>query len=143
MIKLNFMQAISTQKFLKMSPRKLRLVAEMIRGMKPQDAVAKMSYTGKRAAEPLAKVIKSAIANARVLGMDETKLIFSEIQIGQGPRLKRWRAGSRGRAKPYTRDLSHIRVVLIEDKKEVKPEVVEEVKEIKEVKKVTKKRKEK
>jgi large subunit ribosomal protein L22 len=110
------MEFISTQKFLKMSPRKLRVVANMVRDLTPTRAVELLPNIGRRAAQPIQKVIKTAIANAKVQGVGETNLIFKEIQIGEGPRLKRYHAGSRGRAKPYTHDMAHIRVVLTESK---------------------------
>lgn len=110
------MQIVATQKFLRMSPRKLRAVAVLVQDMSPLVAVEMLPYVGKRAAEPLQKVIKTAIANARVQGITEGNLVFESIQINQGPQLKRYRAGSRGRAKPYTRDMSHIRVVLTDVK---------------------------
>jgi large subunit ribosomal protein L22 len=106
------MQIIATQKFIRMSPRKLRVVVPMISDLSPAGAVEKLPYAGKRAAEPLMKVIKTAIANAKQKGLSEADLIFKEIQINEGPRLKRYRAGARGRVKPYKRRMSHIRVVL-------------------------------
>lgn len=103
---------ISTQKYLITSPRKLRLVAEMVKKLKPVTAIEQMPFIAKRASEPLLKVIKTAVANARNLGASDTDLIFKEIQIGEGPRLKRGRAASRGRWHPYAKRMSHIRVVL-------------------------------
>jgi len=102
----------ATQKYLIMSPRKLRLVADVARKMSPREAVDTLVFTQKRAAEPIVKVIKSAIANATRDGVGEDSLEFSEIQIGEGPRLKRWKPGARGRIKPYVRKMGHIRVVL-------------------------------
>ena len=113
------MEFISTQKFVLTSPRKLREVVYMIKKLKPGEAVQKLPYAGKRAAEPLRKVVMTAIANAKQKDVSEENLIFKEIQIGEGPRLKRFRAGARGRAKPYKKRMSHIRVVL-ETKFEVK-----------------------
>lgn len=84
----------------------------MVKKLTPVKAVEVLPYVDKRAALPLQKVIKTALANARQQGVNESDLQFAAIEIGQGPRLKRWRAGSRGRIKPYTRDMSHIRVVL-------------------------------
>lgn len=111
-------QFVSTQKYLITSPRKLRLVSELIKKMKPAEAVEKLPFVQKRAGEDLAKVIKSALANAKNQGVGETDLIFKEIQIGEGPRLKRGRAASRGRWHPFKRRMSHIRVVLVSTKKE-------------------------
>lgn len=108
----------STQKYLIMSPRKLRLVVDLIKKMKPTEAVDKLPFVQKRAAESLGKVIKAALANAKNQGVSETDLVFKEIQIGEGPRLKRGRAASRGRWHQYKHRMSHIRVVLISTKKE-------------------------
>lgn len=116
------MQSIATQKFIRMSPRKLRVVARLAKEMKPEYAVEILPSLGKRAALPIQKVIKTAIANAVVKGMSTDNLTISEIQIGEGPRLKRFHAGARGMAKPYTHDLSHIRVVLTDEVKTKKPE---------------------
>ena len=103
---------ISTQKFLRMSPKKIRVVVEAIKKLTPEKAVEVLPYVGKRAAEPLAKTIKSAIANARMQGEKQEELVFKEIQIGEGPRLKRGRAAPKGRYHPEVKKMSHIRVVL-------------------------------
>lgn len=105
-------QYIATQKYLLESPRKLRLVVEVVKKMKPVDAVEKLPFVQKKAAKDLAKVIKSAIANAKAQGISDSDLVFKEIQIGEGPRLKRGRAASRGMWHPFKRRMSHIRVVL-------------------------------
>ncbi|HJX59162.1 50S ribosomal protein L22 [Candidatus Woesebacteria bacterium RBG_19FT_COMBO_47_8] len=106
------MEIIATQKFLTMSPRKIRPVVDVIKKLKPTEAVEKLPFMAKRAAEPLAKVIKQAIANARSRGLSDTELTFKEIQIGEGPRLKRGRPVSRGQWHPVKKRMSHIRVVL-------------------------------
>jgi large subunit ribosomal protein L22 len=111
---------ISTQKFTIMSPRKVRLVVALIKKMKPIDAVEKLPFVEKRAGETLLKVIKSALANAKNQGASDTDLVFKEIQVGEGPRLKRGRAASRGRWHQYKHRMSHIRVVLQSTKPEVK-----------------------
>ena len=106
------MEVRAIQKFILMSPRKLREIVPLVRNLSPKDAVERLPFADKRTAQPLRKVIETAIANARQKGLDEGNLVFKEIQIGEGPRLKRFRAGARGRAKPYKRRMSHIRVVL-------------------------------
>jgi large subunit ribosomal protein L22 len=106
------MQFISTQKFIRMSPRKLRLVADQIRPLTPQEAVEVLPLVHKRAATPLLKVVKSAMANATQAGVPIEELKFAEIQITEGPRLKRGRPVSRGRWHPILKRMSHIRVVL-------------------------------
>ena len=104
---------ISTQKFIRMSPTKIRVVVEAIKKMSPEKAVEVLPYVGKRAAEPLQKTIKSAIANARMQGAKPEELVFKEIQIGEGPRLKRGRAASKGRYHSIVKKMAHIRVVLM------------------------------
>ena len=113
------MQIIATQKFIRMAPRKLRLVVPLIKNISPIMAVEVLPHIGKRAAEPLRKVILSAIANAKEKKLSENDLVFKEIQINEGPRLKRGQAGARGIYKPYQRKMSHIRVVLTTKEPEV------------------------
>lgn len=131
---------ISTQKFLRMSPKKIRVVVQAIKGLKPDRAVEMLPFVGKRAGEPLAKTIKSAIANARMKGAKVEELEFKEIQIGEGPRLKRGMAAPRGRYHPIKKRMSHIRVVLVvgKPKKEVKEEKAIEKKTVSEKKTVKK-----
>jgi len=118
----------ATQKYLIGSPRKLRAVVALIKKMKPAEAIEKLPFATRRAAGDLSKVIKSALANAKNQGVGETDLIFKEIQIGEGPRLKRGRAASKGAWHPFKRRMSHIRVILTtvvkEGKTEGKPEGV-------------------
>ena len=113
----------ATQTFLIMSPRKLRFVVDLIKKMKPVEAVEKLPFISRRAGFDLSKVIKSAIANARVQGASDVDLVFKEIQIGEGPRLKRGKAASKGSWHQFKKRMSHIRVVLTTVKKvEVKKE---------------------
>ncbi len=114
------MEIKSIQKFVKTSPRKLRLVANLAKKMSPTEAIETLPFSRKRAATPLIKVIKTAVANAKVKGAKEGDLIFKEIQINEGPVLKRGRPASRGVWHPYKRRMSHIRVVLEERKKNEK-----------------------
>jgi large subunit ribosomal protein L22 len=128
----------ATQTFLMGSPRKLRLVVAVIKKMTPLMAVERLPFVGKRAAGDLSKVITSAIANAKNQGASDTSLIFKEIQIGEGPRLKRGKAASRGRWHARQRKMSHIRVVLT-TKSEIKPVKAEKTVETAEVVKEAKK----
>jgi len=107
----------ATQKFLIMSPRKIRPVVAVIKKMKPLDAISKLPFVQRRAGAEVAKVIKAAIANAKNQGVSDTDLIFKEIQIGEGPRLKRGIAASRGRWHALKKRMSHIRVVLMTNSK--------------------------
>lgn len=131
------MDIISTQKYIVMSPKKIRLVANVAKKMSPKEAIEKLPFIGKRAAEPVIKVIKSAMANARVKGISEDNMVFKEIQISEGPRLKRGRPVSRGQWHPIKRRMSHIRVVITTRSTEITKK--EEVKDVKEAKKEEKK----
>lgn len=98
------MDIVATQRYLLMSPKKIRVVADMARKLKPVVAIEMLPFTHKRASEPLIKVIKSAIATAKAKGISETDLVFKEIQIGEGPRLKRGRPVSRGQWHPIKKE---------------------------------------
>lgn len=133
------MEITATQKFIRVSPRKVRPVVAMIKKLSPSRAVEILPYVGKRSALPLLKVIKTAIANAAQRGVGSEDLKFKEIQIGEGPTLKRGNPVSRGRFHPIKKRMSHIRVTLTNLKSE-KAETKKEVKEVKaEVKKEEKK----
>ena len=106
------MEFISRQNFLRMSPRKIRPVVTLIKKLTPEKAVEILPFIGKKASTPLRKVIMTAMANARDKGVVGSDLIFKEIQINEGPRLKRGLAISRGRWHPIKKRMSHIRVVL-------------------------------
>jgi large subunit ribosomal protein L22 len=124
------MEFIATQKYFLTSPKKIRPLADIARKLTPTRAIEVLPFSEKRAALPLIKVIKTAIANATQKGVSTDSLKFKEILITEGPRLKRGRAVSRGRWHPFKRRMSHIRVVLFteEKPKEVKEEKKEEVK---------------
>jgi len=108
-----------------MSPRKIRLVVALIKKMKPAEAVERLPFIQKRAGIEVSKVIKAAIAAARAQGVGETDLVFKEIQVGEGPRLKRGMAASRGRWHQFKKRMSHIRVILTANAKPKAPEVKE------------------
>lgn len=109
----------SVQKYLVMSPRKLRIIAAMAKKLSPASAVERLPFVARRASEPLIKSIKSALAQARSAGNADSDIIFKEIQVNEGPRLKRGKAASRGRYHAFKRRMSHIRVVLTTTKSEV------------------------
>ncbi len=130
------MEFIATQKFVLISPRKIRPVVYLIKKMKPVDSLTILPFTHKDGAALLAKVIKSAMASSKAKGISDTDLVFKEIQIGEGPRLKRGNPVSRGQWHPIKKRMSHIRVVL-ETVEKIKTETkkIEDKKEVKEVKK--------
>lgn len=115
------MLIIAEQRYVRMSPRKVREVGRAIRGMEdPVKLIEYLGFVGKRAAGPIIKTLKQAIANAKNnMKVSEDNLKIAEIIVNEGPRYKRFRAGSRGMAKPIVKRTSHIRVVL-ETKNELK-----------------------
>ena len=102
----------STQKYVKVSPRKARVVLAAIKKLTPQKAVEVLPYVVQKSADPIMNTIKTAMANARMQGAEIETLVFKEIQISEGPRLKRGIAVSRGQYHPIKKRMSHIRVVL-------------------------------
>jgi large subunit ribosomal protein L22 len=98
-----------------MSPRKVRLVIDTVRGLGAADALAVLKFMPKAAAEPVSKAIRSAIANAEEnQGWTRDDLFVSEIKADEGPRRQWRRFGARGRFKPIFKRSSHITVVLTE-----------------------------
>ena len=112
------MRARAIAKHVRMSPRKVRLVVDLIRGKPVNDAYAILQFSKKAAAVPVEKTLRSAVANAQykaeedgeVLDVDE--LVVSECFADEGPTLKRWRARAMGRASPIRKRTSHITVVV-------------------------------
>ncbi len=105
----------ASSKYIRTSPRKLRLVADSVRKLQLSDALVKLSVMSKDAAEPLVKVIKSAIANAKGKQANVDNLQFKAIEIMGGSVMKRWHAVSKGQAHPYKKRLSHARVILTDN----------------------------
>ena len=102
-------------RYVRMSPRKVRLVVDQVRGLAVDEALAILRFTPKAAAKPVAKVIESAVANAEEnFGLAREDLYISKIFADVGPTFKRYRAGARGRVKPILKRTSHITVVLEE-----------------------------
>ena len=120
------MEVQAIAKSVRMSPRKVRLVADMIRPLAIDEALAALAATSKRAALPLAKVINSAVANAvNNNGLDKKDLIIESLEVSESQALKRFHASTRGRTHPYKRRGSNIRIVL--KTKEVKAVVKKDV----------------
>jgi len=109
------MEAKAIARYIRMSPQKVRLVVDLVRGKRVQDAQGILRYTRKYAAGVVAKVLKSAVANAaQNPNIDENILYIKEIYVDQGPSLKRWRARAQGRAAGIKKRTSHITVILEE-----------------------------
>ncbi len=111
------MEIQTIQKYMHTSPRKLRLVADFIRKMTPERALNVLKVTPKMAAKDLGKAINTVLANAKVAGLDTSKLTFSKIEINESMKMRRFKAGTRGRVKPFKRRMAHIKIVLTDDSK--------------------------
>ena len=113
---------------LRMSPQKVRLVVDLIRGMHVEDASAQLQFSRKAAAKPLYTLLQSAIANAvHNHSMDTKTLVISSIFVNEGTVLKRWMPRAQGRATPLRKRSSHITLVLTgEGKKSTEPVSVSE-----------------
>lgn len=107
-----YMQIKSEQKHVLISPRKVRPVADVVRKMSPLVALEKLPFIKKRGSEFILKVLKSALASAKERGLDLNRLVFKEVQITEGPRLKRGQPVSRGRWHAIKKRMSHIRIIL-------------------------------
>ncbi|MCA9363491.1 50S ribosomal protein L22 [Candidatus Kaiserbacteria bacterium] len=98
------------------SPRKVRLIADLVRGKKANEALTTLAFVDKRASEPFAKVIKSAVANAKDQGKDVEKLFIKTVQVNKAPTFKRFMPRARGSASRINKRNSHISVELGEKK---------------------------
>jgi len=103
----------ATAKYIRISPRKVQVVIDLIRGKKVDEALAILAYTPKSASPVVEKLLESAIANAENnLQMDRGSLYVAEVYANQGPTLKRYWARSHGRADVILKRSSHITIVL-------------------------------
>lgn len=108
------MEAKAIAKYVRMSPSKLKPVVDLVRGKDLNEALNILKFTPGKGAEIVEKVVKSAAANADVKEMDEDSLYVSEIYAHQGPTMKRWKAGAKGRASIILKRSSHVGVTLKE-----------------------------
>lgn len=126
-------QAIA--KGVRMSPRKVGVVASLVRGRSVADALTILEHTPRRSADPVARVIKSARANAEHNhNYKPDTLQIVEITVTPGQRLKRYRPAAYGRALPFERKTSHIRVVVDGEKRAPKKAAAKPAKAEKEAK---------
>ena len=102
----------ATHRFARISARKARLIADLIRGRDVQDALNVLKFSPNRAAVMMSKVLTSAIANANEGEADVDLLYVKEARIDEGPTMKRWRPKDRGRSHPIMKRTSHINVVV-------------------------------
>jgi large subunit ribosomal protein L22 len=99
----------------RVSPRKTRLVLDLIRGKRVSDAIATLKFTPTSAAHEIEKVLNSAIANAENnFGLEKSNLVVSETYANEGPTMKRFRPRAKGSASPINKRTTHITVVVAE-----------------------------
>ena len=108
------MEAKAIAKYVRMSPIKLKPVTDLVRGKDLNEALNILKFTPGKGAEIVEKVVKSAAANADVKEMNTDNLYVAEVYAHQGPTMKRWRAGSQGRASIILKRSSHVGVTLKE-----------------------------
>jgi large subunit ribosomal protein L22 len=109
------MEAKAKATYVRISPRKVQIVLDLIRNQPADKAMAILKYTSKAACEPVSKVLNSAIHNAENnFNMDVTKLYVAEAHVAPGPILKRIQARAQGRAYRINKRTSHITLVLKE-----------------------------
>ena len=113
------MEAKAIEKFIRISPRKLRYVADIVRNKSVEEAVDILAFTPKKAASIVKKAVESAAANAAENhDMDEEGLVVAKIVVNEGPILKRFRPRARGRATRIRKRTSHLTVVVSDGKEE-------------------------
>ena len=108
------MEANAKVTFVRIAPRKVKIVLNLIRNKPCEEAMAILKYTPKAACEPLYKLLKSAMANAENKNMDVRRLYVAACSVDQGPTLKRIRARDKGRAYRINKKTSHINITLKE-----------------------------
>jgi large subunit ribosomal protein L22 len=109
------MEVKAIAKSVRISPRKLRLVAEAVKHMSIEDAYGALEVTHKRAAGVMQKTLKSAVANAITnANLDKDNLMIASVTVNESQPLKRFRPSTRGRIHPYKKRGSHLTIVLKE-----------------------------
>ncbi len=109
------MEVKASLKYLRISPRKVRLVANLIKRLPVTKAESQLKYITKRSAKPILQLLSSAIANAEHnFHLEKDNLYIAGIRVDGGPVLKRWRARARGTAYPILKRSSHIFITLKE-----------------------------
>ncbi len=114
------MEATAQLRYLRIAPRKVGIVADLVRGKSVGQAIALLKFTPKAASLPVSKLLKSAIANAEDLSkgqVDVDRLYVKTITVDQGPIMRRFMSRAMGRATPLRKKTSHVTVVLADRKK--------------------------
>lgn len=109
------MEAVAYIKYLRMSPKKIKGLGETVVGLDPSEAIERLLIAGNKGGRILARVVKSALANAtNNLKLDASSLRIKSVEILKGPFFKRWQPVSRGMAHQIKKRTAHIKVVLEE-----------------------------
>lgn len=109
------MEVKAKTKYLPISSQKLALVCDAVRGMDAQEALVVLNYMPQKGSELVYKTVASALANAtNNFDLNADDMYIAQIWAGEGPRLKRYKAGARGRYKPRVRRQAHLWVTLAE-----------------------------
>jgi large subunit ribosomal protein L22 len=116
------MEVMARSKYIRRTPRKARIIADTVRGMRVIDALAQLEFSTKHAAADIAKAIRSAAANAEHNhSLTREDLWLKQILVDEGPTMKRIRPVSRGMAHQYFHRTCHI-TAIVEDRPEVRPD---------------------
>jgi large subunit ribosomal protein L22 len=116
------MEARAHARYVRVSPMKARRVVDVIRGMKADEAIALLQYAPQAAAEPVRKVIASAVANAENNdGLDPDSLYIAQAYADEGPTMRRFRPRAHGRAARIRKRTSHITIVVSEEAADMAP----------------------
>ncbi len=109
------MEVTAKLRYLRIAPRKVREVTDLIRGRKVDEAQTFLEFLVRKSAKPVLKLLKAVTASARHdFQLEQSNLYISKILVDEGPKLKRWRPVSRGRTAPIMKRTSHITIVLDE-----------------------------
>lgn len=124
-------------RYLRIAPRKVRLVADLIRGKRVSEALTLLKFLPQKTVPSLIKLLKHAIANAsHNFQLTESNLYIYKIFVDEGPKLKRWRPRARGQAFEIQKKTSHVTLIL--DKIEKKPKKIKKIRKVKKAKKIKK-----
>ena len=105
--------AFASARYQRITPMKARRVVDMVRGLPVDEALALLQFAPQAASETVYKVLESAIANAETTeGLDRGDLVISNVQVDEGPTMKRWRPRAQGRATRINKRTSHITLVV-------------------------------
>ena len=113
------MQSQARLRYLRIAPRKVRLLADLVRGKSVEQALAILKFTPKAAAKPMEKLLQSAIANAEDVSkgqVDVDKLFVHTVFVDQGPTLRRFMTRAQGRATRVNKKTTHVTLVLADRK---------------------------